>query len=111
MNRIADGPQFPCRNALQNRHGGVELWGSWHTVLEPMVLSSIIPHGRRWLATFLAVAAAASTFGAFGRAPEPVSPRSGKWAHEGARVEPDPSVIWGRLDNGFRYALLPHDGV
>jgi zinc protease len=38
-------------------------------------------------------------------------PRSGKWAHEGARLEPDARVTWGRLDNGFRYALLPHQGV
>jgi len=38
-------------------------------------------------------------------------PRSGKWAHEGVRVEPDPRVVWGKLDNGFRYALLPHRGV
>ncbi len=79
-----------------------------------MVLSSLIPNGPRWLLPFLAIAAASPAFGAFGffrSAPEVVSPRSGKWAHEGAAVEPDPRVIWGRLDNGFRYALLPHHGV
>ncbi len=39
-------------------------------------------------------------------------PRTGRWAHEDASaVKPDPRVIWGRLDNGFRYALLPHRGV
>lgn len=48
-------------------------------------------------------------------AADPVStgPRSGKWAHEGPKqtLTPDPRVTWGRLDNGFRYALLPHKGV
>jgi zinc protease len=38
-------------------------------------------------------------------------PRSGKWAHEGAPLKPDPRVTWGRLENGLRYALLPHAGV
>jgi zinc protease len=39
--------------------------------------------------------------------------RSGKWAHEGSKqtLTPDPRVKWGRLDNGFRFALLPHKGV
>ena len=42
----------------------------------------------------------------------PAGPRSGRWAHEAPRaLPPDPAVIWGRLDNGFRYALLPHSGV
>src|SRR5687767_14499530 len=47
------------------------------------------------------------------RNPEPVGPRAGKWAHETPKnaVSPDPRVVWGRLDNGFRYALLPHKGV
>src|SRR5881409_2791533 len=45
--------------------------------------------------------------------PEVTGPRSGKWAHEGPKqtLTPDPNVTWGRLDNGFRYALLPHHGV
>lgn len=38
-------------------------------------------------------------------------PRSGRWAHEDSSLKPDPRVTWGRLDNGLRYALLPHDGV
>lgn len=38
-------------------------------------------------------------------------PRSGRWAHEGSPLNPDRNVIWGRLDNGVRYALLPHQGV
>ncbi len=38
-------------------------------------------------------------------------PRSGRWAHETSPIAPDPAVIWGRLDNGVRYALLPHKGV
>ena len=46
------------------------------------------------------------------RAPEPAGARSGKWAHETPRsVAPDPAVTWGKLENGFRYALLPHRGV
>ncbi|MEO6567873.1 MAG: insulinase family protein, partial [Opitutaceae bacterium] len=44
--------------------------------------------------------------------PEFLSPRSGKWAHEVPKqtLTPDARVSWGRLDNGFRYALLPHKG-
>jgi len=38
-------------------------------------------------------------------------PRAGRWAHEGTSVKPDGRVVWGRLDNGLRYALLPHQGV
>jgi zinc protease len=46
------------------------------------------------------------------RAPEVTGPRSGRWAHEMPKsAAPDTKVVWGRLDNGFRYALLPHGGV
>lgn len=38
-------------------------------------------------------------------------PRAGRWAHEGSSHKPDPRVVWGRLDNGLRYALLPHAGA
>ena len=39
-------------------------------------------------------------------------PREGGWAHDASSaLEPSPDVIWGSLDNGFRYALLPHEGV
>ena len=42
----------------------------------------------------------------------PDGPRAGRWAHEAPRgLAPDPAVTWGRLENGFRYALLPHAGV
>ena len=44
-------------------------------------------------------------------APAVSGPRSGRWAHEGASLKPDSRVVWGRLDNGLRYALLPHQGV
>ncbi|HTI50712.1 MAG TPA: insulinase family protein [Planctomycetaceae bacterium] len=44
-------------------------------------------------------------------APAVTGPRSGRWAHEGTKFAPDPHVTWGRLDNGFRYALLPHHAV
>jgi zinc protease len=30
------------------------------------------------------------------------------WPHETGDIAPDPAVIWGRLDNGMRYALLPN---
>jgi zinc protease len=43
--------------------------------------------------------------------PIPTGPRSGKWAHEGAKLTPDERVTWGRLDNGLRYALIPHRGA
>ena len=39
------------------------------------------------------------------------NPRSGRWAHEGAKLAPDELVVWGKLENGFRYALRPHRGV
>lgn len=46
------------------------------------------------------------------RAPDMTGPRTGKWAHETPRsMAPDANVVWGRLDNGFRYAWLPHHGV
>jgi zinc protease len=51
----------------------------------------------------------ASSFAA--QPPLAAGPRSGRWAHEGAKLAPDARVVWGRLDNGFRYALLPHQGV
>lgn len=38
-------------------------------------------------------------------------PRLGRWAHEGTSHKPDGAVTWGRLDNGLRYALRPHQGV
>ncbi len=37
--------------------------------------------------------------------------REGVWAHETSELSPHPDVVWGKLDNGFRYALMPHDGV
>lgn len=38
-------------------------------------------------------------------------PRSGIWAHTASDLKPDPQVVWGQLDNGFRYALYPHNAV
>jgi zinc protease len=60
-----------------------------------------------WL-IFMAVAAPSGWAAA---APVIAGPRAGKWAHEGSKLSPDERVTWGRLDNGFRYALLPHAGV
>jgi zinc protease len=46
------------------------------------------------------------------RVPEAAGARSGRWAHEVPKsIAPDPRVGWGRFENGFRYALLPHRGV
>lgn len=33
----------------------------------------------------------------------------GKWAHEHSDLPPDPSITFGRLPNGFRYAVIPND--
>jgi zinc protease len=30
------------------------------------------------------------------------------WPHERSDLKPDPQVVWGRLDNGMRYVLLPN---
>lgn len=31
------------------------------------------------------------------------------WAHDESDLSADPNVVWGSLENGFRYALLPRD--
>jgi len=31
------------------------------------------------------------------------------WAHEHADIDPDAAAVWGRLDNGMRYVVLPND--
>lgn len=36
-------------------------------------------------------------------------PAPASWPHEAGDLKPDPLVVWGRLDNGLRYAILPHD--
>ena len=33
----------------------------------------------------------------------------GKWAHEHSDMPPDPSITFGRLPNGFRYAVIPNN--
>ena len=32
----------------------------------------------------------------------------GKWAHEHSDLPPDPAITFGRLPNGFRYAVIPN---
>ncbi len=61
---------------------------------------------RPLLVLFLLAGFAAHASGA-----APVDPRAGRWAHEGTSHKPDSRIRWGRLDNGLRYALLPHAGV
>lgn len=34
---------------------------------------------------------------------------NGRWAHEESDLAPDPSILFGQLENGFRYAVIPHD--
>ena len=44
-----------------------------------------------------------------GSAVRPTIPRkAAPWPHQNADIQPDPNVIWGRLDNGMRYVLLPN---
>jgi zinc protease len=31
------------------------------------------------------------------------------WAHERSEIKPDARVVWGKLENGLRYAILPND--
>jgi zinc protease len=38
-------------------------------------------------------------------------PREGQWAHATSSLMPQADVVWGELENGFRYALLPHRAV
>src|SRR5688572_21142131 len=76
-----------------------------------MMSSLLSPRSWRKIWFILAVGLpAAGTIQA--AAPDVLSPRSGRWAHEVPKqtLAPDPRVTWGRLDNGFRYALLPHQG-
>jgi zinc protease len=77
-----------------------------------MESAPLVNYGRRLVFPFVAsvIFTMGNVFAA--RAAEPIGPRTGKWAHEVPKaMAPDPNVIWGRLDNGFRYALLPHKGV
>lgn len=60
---------------------------------------------------FLLTLALGLVSGGSAASPAAAGARSGRWAHEGAKIAPDERVVWGRLDNGVRYALLPHKGV
>jgi len=62
------------------------------------------------LRPFLALAGLLAALSGLAASKE-TGPRGGRWAHEEFGQKPDPRVIWGRLDNGFRYALLPHHGA
>jgi zinc protease len=53
------------------------------------------------LAVLVSLAACASL--GLGRGPAPT------WAHEASDLPPDPAVVYGRLDNGLRYAILEND--
>jgi zinc protease len=33
---------------------------------------------------------------------------SPQWAHQGTDLSPDPAAVWGALENGLRYVILPH---
>src|SRR5262249_9741372 len=36
-------------------------------------------------------------------------PDSTSWPQDHSDLKPDPSVVYGRLDNGMRYVLMPND--
>jgi zinc protease len=72
---------------------------------------SLFPIPSRGALLGLLIALVAFPVASVAHAADTTAPRSGKWAHETVKLEPDPRVVWGRLDNGFRYALLPHHGV
>jgi len=36
-------------------------------------------------------------------------PDSSSWPQEQSDLKPDPSVVYGRLENGMRYVLMPND--
>lgn len=38
-------------------------------------------------------------------APPPAAPG---WAHDASDLKPDAAIVWGRLDNGLRYAIRPN---
>ncbi|HKD38639.1 MAG TPA: pitrilysin family protein, partial [Pirellulales bacterium] len=29
------------------------------------------------------------------------------WPHESSNIKPDPRIVWGKLDNGLRYVIMP----
>src|SRR5690606_8111109 len=39
---------------------------------------------------------------------QPADPRT-LWAHETGDTAPDPAAVWGRLESGLRYVVLPND--
>ena len=38
-----------------------------------------------------------------------VTPLVGQWPQDASDLKPDPKAVFGRLDNGLRYVVLPHD--
>jgi zinc protease len=63
-----------------------------------------MPLYRHWLHLLLLLAALLAASAAWARPLE----RRTDWPHETADLAPDPAVVWGRLDNGMRYVLLPN---
>jgi zinc protease len=59
---------------------------------------------RRWL-LLAAIIGLTAFAGAALAAPGRTTPAAA-WPHEGSDLQPDPALIWGRLDNGFKYALM-----
>ena len=39
---------------------------------------------------------------------QPLDWYNGRWSHEISNIKPDPNVTFGRLNNGFRYAIIPN---
>lgn len=49
----------------------------------------------------------------FGVSPSKGTPKPANskaiWVHEESDLAPDPSVVWGNLENGIRYVIMPND--
>lgn len=67
-------------------------------------------HGVRPMGWCLAAAAVAAVLAVSSPAPASEAPwYDGRWPHErGGDMTPHPDAVFGRLDNGLRYVILPH---
>lgn len=79
---------------------GIAHAGSWFSVVLVPLMARFQPGLLLPLSLVLAGCAAIG--------PKPATEMPPTWAHERSDLKPDPQVVWGRLDNGLRYAILPH---
>ncbi len=45
-----------------------------------------------------------------GQPPKVAASTDNRFPHETSDLKPDPAAVWGSLDNGLRYVILPHRG-